>query len=141
MLLHVSNGSYVEGICLSERFLVHVEALFCGIDELDKIHHEYEQGGKHTSKFKFFCYINHGTIIEFKYTREAKMLCKKIINFFSLLSRTQEMRKLGITQELLSLVTGLAHYLKILIRIGLTTALRLVSWQNLMYCKGANSSF
>lgn len=46
MLLHVSNGSYVEGICLSERFLVHVEALFCGIDELDKIHHEYEQGGK-----------------------------------------------------------------------------------------------
>lgn len=71
--------------------------------------------------------INCDTIIEFKYTREAKMLCKKIINFFSLLSRTQEMRKLGITQELLSLVTGLAHYLKILIRIGLTTALRLVS--------------
>lgn len=71
--------------------------------------------------------INCDIIIEFKYTREAKMLCKKIINFFSLLSRTQEMRKLGITQELLSLVTGLAHYLKILIRIGLTTALRLVS--------------
>ena len=45
MLLHVSNGAYVEGICLSERFLVHVEALFSGVDELDKIHHEYEQGG------------------------------------------------------------------------------------------------
>ena len=55
------------------------------------------------------------------------MLCKKIINFFSLLSRTQEMKRLGITQELLSLVTGLAHYLKILIRVALTTALRLVS--------------
>ncbi|KAI8149423.1 hypothetical protein BJV82DRAFT_588023 [Fennellomyces sp. T-0311] len=106
MLLHVSNGAYVEGICLSERFLVHVEALFSGVDELDKIHYEYEQG-------------------EFKYTREAKMLCKKIINFFSLLSRTQEMKRLGITQELLSLVTGLAHYLKILIRVALTTALRL----------------
>ncbi|KAI9489674.1 hypothetical protein BDB00DRAFT_841957 [Zychaea mexicana] len=106
MLLHVSNGAYVEGICLSERFLVHVEALFSGVDELDKIHHEYDQG-------------------EFKYTREAKMLCKKIINFFSLLSRTQEMKRLGITQELLSLVTGLAHYLKILIRVALTTALRL----------------
>lgn len=67
--------------------------------------------------------------IEFKYTREAKMLCKKIINFFSLLSRTgdMEMKKLGITQELLSLVTGLAHYLKILIRLALTSALRLVS--------------
>ena len=57
------------------------------------------------------------------------MLCKKIINFFSLLSRTgeMEMKKLGITQELLSLVTGLAHYLKILIRLALTSALRLVT--------------
>ncbi len=60
--------------------------------------------------------------------REAKMLCKKIVNFFSLLSHTQEsgVRRLGMTQELLSLVTGLAHYLKILIRIALTCALKLV---------------
>lgn len=57
------------------------------------------------------------------------MLCKKIVNFFSLLSHTQEsgVRRLGMTQELLSLVTGLAHYLKILIRIALTCALKLVS--------------
>lgn len=56
------------------------------------------------------------------------MLCKKIINFFSLLSKVQDMefKKLGMTQELLSLVTGLAHYLKILIRIALTAALDLV---------------
>ena len=56
------------------------------------------------------------------------MLCKKIVNFFSLLSHTQEsgVRRLGMTQELLSLVTGLAHYLKILIRIALTSALKLV---------------
>lgn len=55
------------------------------------------------------------------------MLCKKIVSFFSLLSQSQESgsRKLGITQELLSLVTGLAHYLKILIRIALTAALKL----------------
>ncbi|CEP19572.1 hypothetical protein [Parasitella parasitica] len=108
MLLHVSNGAYIESICLSERFLVHVEALFAGIDKIQSVYQEYEQP-------------------EFKYTREAKMLCKKIINFFSLLSRTgdMEMKKLGITQELLSLVTGLAHYLKILIRLALTCALRL----------------
>ena len=35
------------------------------------------------------------------------------------------MRKLGVTQELLSLVTGLAHYLKLPIRIGLQGALKL----------------
>ena len=47
--------------------------------------------------------------------------------FFSLLSKTQEtgVKKLGVTQELLSLVTGLAHYLKLLIRISLQGALKL----------------
>lgn len=47
--------------------------------------------------------------------------------FFTLLSKTQEtgVRKLGVTQELLSLVTGLAHYLKLLIRISLQGALKL----------------
>lgn len=62
------------------------------------------------------------------------MLCKKVVNFFSLLSHTHETgaRKMSITQELLSLVTGLAHYLKILIRIALTAALKLErDFQNL----------
>lgn len=65
--------------------------------------------------------------LELSYGREAKLLCKKIVAFFSLLSKTQEtgVRKLGVTQELLSLVTGLAHYLKLLIRIGLQGALKL----------------
>src|SRR5579862_2760603 len=62
------------------------------------------------------------------FQKEAKLLCRKIVNFFSLLSKTYEIgvRRLGITQELLSLVTGLAHYLKILIRLALTASLRLV---------------
>ena len=54
-------------------------------------------------------------------------MCKKIVAFFALLSKSQEsgVRKLGVTQELLSLVTGLAHYLKLLIRIGLQGSLKL----------------
>lgn len=61
-------------------------------------------------------------------------MCKKIVAFFTLLSKTQEtgVRKLGITQELLSLVTGLAHYLKLLIRISLQGALKLVSLVELL---------
>src|SRR5690606_916249 len=66
-------------------------------------------------------------LVGLSYSREAKLLCKKIVSFFSLLSKTQEtgVRKLGVTQELLSLVTGLAHYLKLLIRISLQGALKL----------------
>lgn len=75
------------------------------------------------------------------------MLAKKIVNFFSLLSHTQDyvagqgslsggsrsgskssaiMEYGTVTQELLALVTSLAQYLKSLIRIGLSGAIKLV---------------
>ncbi|KAL1919216.1 uncharacterized protein VTP21DRAFT_1908 [Calcarisporiella thermophila] len=108
MLLHVSNGGYVEGVQMADKFILHVEVLFDAIDDVE---------------VQLIAVNDHGM----QHSREAKMLCKKIVNFFSLLSNTQEtgVRRLGITQELLSLVTGLAHYLKILIRIALTNALKL----------------
>lgn len=61
------------------------------------------------------------------HVREARMLCRKTVDLFTLLSHTQETgeRRVGMTQEMLALVTGLAHYLKILIRIALTGALKL----------------
>ncbi|KAF9168833.1 hypothetical protein BGX20_011155 [Mortierella sp. AD010] len=109
MLLHVSNGAYYDGVQMAEKFILHVEILFSAIDDLEAQMKEVDDQND----------LAHG--------REAKMLCKKIVNFFSLLSHTQEsgVRRLGMTQELLSLVTGLAHYLKILIRIALTCALKL----------------
>ncbi|EPQ27143.1 uncharacterized protein PFL1_05424 [Pseudozyma flocculosa PF-1] len=108
MLRHVSSGRYLGGVRMAERFILHVEVLFSAIDDLEAHFRREEAKG-----------ISH--------IREARMLCKKIVNFFSLLSHTQETgaRRMGITQELLSLVTGLAHYLKILIRIALTGALKL----------------
>ncbi|KAH8692000.1 putative Rho GTPase activator [Talaromyces proteolyticus] len=113
MLLHVSNGAYVDGVLVARSFIAHVEILFAAIDMLATMLRE--QGMKDLS-----------------YGREAKLLCKKIVAFFSLLSKTQEtgVRKLGVTQELLSLVTGLAHYLKLLIRIGLQGSLKLERAKN-----------
>ena len=35
MLLHVSNGSYVEGVFVAEKFIWHVEILFSSADNLD----------------------------------------------------------------------------------------------------------
>ncbi|ROT37285.1 rho-type GTPase-activating protein [Sodiomyces alkalinus F11] len=108
MLLHVSNGAYVDGVLVAKKFIWHVEVLFTAADQLDMTMHRSEIKG-------------------LSYGREAKLLCKKIVSFFSLLSKTQDTgaRKLGVTQELLTLVTGLAHYLKLLIRICLQGALRL----------------
>ena len=108
MLRHVSNGRYLGGVRYAGRFVLHVEVLFSAIDRLERRFQRAEAKS-------------------IQYVREARMLCKKIVNFFSLFSHTQATgaRRMGITQELLSLVTGVAHYLKILIRISLTGALRL----------------
>lgn len=35
MLLHVSNGSYVDGVLVAKRFIAHVEILFGSADRLD----------------------------------------------------------------------------------------------------------
>ncbi|KAI7864075.1 hypothetical protein BDF14DRAFT_1952791 [Spinellus fusiger] len=113
MLLHVSVGNYLEGVKMADSFITHVEVLFGAIDDLLDQYH---------------CYENE----ELQHEREARMLCKKVSSFFALLSHTQETgkRTAGFTQELLTLVTGLAHYLKLLIRIGLTGALKLERLQD-----------
>src|SRR6266702_2218268 len=61
------------------------------------------------------------------HVRESRMLCKKMVELFVLLLHTQVTgaRRMGMTQELLALVTGIAHYLKILIRVALTGGLKL----------------
>ncbi|KAI9838635.1 MAG: hypothetical protein M1819_004949 [Sarea resinae] len=107
MLLHVSNGAYVDGVLVAKKFIWHVDILFSSLDKLDDL-------------------LTADGMKGLSYSREAKLLCKKIVAFFSLLSKTQDtgVRKLGVTQELLSLVTGLAHYLKLLIRISLQGALK-----------------
>ena len=108
MLRHLSSGKYLSAVTFAGRFVLHVEVLFGAMDTLEL---EFQRAAANA----------------ISYVREARMLCKKIVNFFSLFSHTQESgaRRMRITQELLSLVTGLAHYLKILIRISLTGALRL----------------
>jgi len=113
MLLHVSNGAYIDGVMVAKKFIWHVDILFHSADRLDATMGHLEMKG-------------------LMYGREAKLLCKKIVAFFSLLSKTQDkaVRKLGVTQELLTLVTGLAHYLKLLIRICLQGALRIEKERN-----------
>ncbi|RKP09832.1 hypothetical protein THASP1DRAFT_13729 [Thamnocephalis sphaerospora] len=109
MLLHVSNGAYLDGVRMAGAFILHVEVLFASIDSLEEKLAEYSD--------------NTGLI----HTKEPKLLCKKIISFFTILSHTQDVGvpMVGVTQELLQLVTRLAHFLKNLIRIALTAALRL----------------
>jgi hypothetical protein len=123
MLLHVSNGAYMDGVMAAKKFITHVDLLFGAADDLD--HRLQVRSGRATDKGpRTFETIVHPGL---SYSREAKLLCKKVVAFFQLLAENQDngVRRLGVTQELLSLVTGLAHYLKLMIRICLSGALKL----------------
>ncbi|KAG8920107.1 hypothetical protein FRC01_000914 [Tulasnella sp. 417] len=117
MLRDVTNGMYLDATRMAEKLILHVEVLFAAIDELET--------GFASAGAKGMSHV-----------REARMLCRKTVDLLSLLSHTQDSssstnppqvqsQRTGITQDILSLVTGLAHYLKILIRIALTGGLKL----------------
>lgn len=123
MLLHVSNGAYVEGVIAAKKFITHVDLLFAAADDLDSRLIGRANKGRDGGVRTFDSIVHPGL----SYSREAKLLCKKVVAFFQLLAESQDtgVRRLGVTQELLSLVTGLAHYLKLMIRICLSGALKL----------------
>jgi hypothetical protein len=54
------------------------------------------------------------------HAREAKHLCRRLVNLLSAMSQLSPN-----TQDLFTLITQLAHYLKILIRVALTGAIKL----------------
>ncbi|KAK3111990.1 Rho-type GTPase activating protein Rga1 [Teratosphaeriaceae sp. CCFEE 6253] len=129
MLLHVSNGAYMDGVVAAKKFITHVDLLFAAADDLDRRLQTRPSAGRasaggENSGVRTFDAILHPGL---SYGREAKLLCKKVVAFFQLLAESQDtgVRRLGVTQELLSLVTGLAHYLKLMIRICLSGALKL----------------
>lgn len=123
MLLHVSNGAYMDGVVAAKKFITHVDLLFSAADDLDRrLQTRATRTGEDVTR-PYETTLYQGL----SYNREAKLLCKKVVAFFQLLAESQDtgVRRLGVTQELLSLVTGLAHYLKLMIRICLSGALKL----------------
>lgn len=124
MLLHVSNGAYVDGVMSAKKFIVHVDLLFNAADDLDSL--LASSTGKGALKSRILISLTNLFYAGLSYSREAKLLCKKVVAFFQLLNQSQDtgVRRLGVTQDLLALVTGLAHYLKLLIRICLQGALK-----------------
>ncbi|KAL7421357.1 Rho-type GTPase activating protein Rga1 [Cryptotrichosporon argae] len=112
MLRVVNERKLLDVILLAERFILHVETLFAVIDDLE-------------AQFAL------ANVKGMSHAREAKQLCRKLVNFFSMLSQiSPHAGQIANMQELLTQVTQLAHYLKILIRIALTGAIKLDREQN-----------
>jgi len=120
ILSYVSDNLYLNGIEQAGNFVCHVDVLFSGIDEIEA----------NLKKFNDKTGLQH--------TKEPKLLAKRIVNFFSLLTHKNSIPRQDTTQEFLTLVTTLAHTLKILIRSALRGALKL---ENVYGVKTALDSF
>ncbi|KAG1456551.1 hypothetical protein G6F56_006803 [Rhizopus delemar] len=105
MLLNAASALYSETIRAANQFAVHLEVLFNALDFIDR---QLAQFGQTLN-----C------------SREASFVCNQVTQFLQLLDSSQEKSSSTITQDLSSLVTGLAQNLKSLIKIGLSTSLRL----------------
>lgn len=72
MLLHVSNGSYVDGVLTAKRFMAHVEILFQSTDRLDMTMKEFSEKGKFAD-FNFVVIIQHRVL----FARPSKITVNK----------------------------------------------------------------
>ncbi|KAJ3058460.1 hypothetical protein HDU98_005438, partial [Podochytrium sp. JEL0797] len=117
MMSHFSHRRYAEVCLYGHRFIEYVDAMFIGIEVIDR---ELVQAG------------GEGIVVGRK---EPRQLAKRIVHFFSLLSQTggsttaggaeEERRKEAVKREMIDLVTMLANTLKSLIRLALNGALRM----------------
>lgn len=118
MLQSASAGRSSDSLKATASLVAKIEVLFTALHALNilldnKTQSDGSQSPDDDSPFS-------------KLTKEPKSLCKKVVEFMSLVSKARERsssKRMGITQELLNLVTSLAHYLKVLIRFGLSNCL------------------
>ncbi|ODQ66865.1 RhoGAP-domain-containing protein, partial [Nadsonia fulvescens var. elongata DSM 6958] len=111
MLQFSSSVQYSKALDATTRLTDKIQILFTALD------------GFTDNKICWF--ENFGPLETYYIGKEPKTLCKKLVNFMSLLSKAKETEFFPLfTRDLLSLVTSLAHYLKLLIRLGLNGALQ-----------------
>lgn len=155
----VTAGNYLGGINMADKIVFHVEVLFAAIDKLEE--RSRELNPPCDEDLTAFHPLDSGQralpasgddsqapkkppgLIPL---REARMLCKRIVNFFSILSRPPPAPTDGppsapnpaagavpplprdpstLVQELVPLITGMAQYLKMLIRLALMGAVHI----------------
>ena len=135
MMQQISSGHYLEAICLAEKFILHVEVLFATIDDLEAAFAQQNAKGvlyPQLLLMRWSCKLTSTCIVSVSsgmtHIREARILCRKMVELLTLLPSTREGKPQsgGNTSEnILSLITSLAHHLKILIRITLTGSIKL----------------
>lgn len=138
MLLWFSGNEFEEGVLQASRLIYHIESLFRGIDIVKtELHaqgesiliHNYNEPKQLAKRvvhfFSLLSYSKNGTAKEALTTGTPIMGSQTLTNDNITNSPSTPMKQQTATKEMISLVTSLAHTLKILIRAALIGALKL----------------
>ena len=124
MLMNACAGNRLNGLKAAGKFIVHVEILFQALDKiqnlcqntsLDVINSAGNISEPVTSQMEYFQPLK----------KVPRNMCGKIMSYLAVLRKSAQ-RKVSnsLSMDLLSVITGCAHYMKLVIRIALQNALK-----------------
>lgn len=138
MLQHASSHKYSDALIATAKLVYKIEILLSALDvvvaniyplinamiEYDKL--SKEEQDEEDDNYKKLIEIVETTGFA-SLNKEPITLCKKLVRFMLVLSKSRELGAANsseLSQELLESVSSIAHYLKLLIRFGLSNSLR-----------------
>lgn len=130
MLLSACTGKRASGLFSTGKLVLYVEVLFDALDFVQKMCLEYKAEavpGNDTKSVLTEEVYSVDAFDKFQTLRkEPRNISGKLMSYLAILRKSNQISDSGsLSAELLSVVTGCAHYLKLLLRIGLNNALKL----------------
>ncbi|KAK6453894.1 uncharacterized protein RJT20DRAFT_3886 [Scheffersomyces xylosifermentans] len=138
MLLNACTGNQAVGIIVTGKLILNVEVLFNALDSVlefcDKSTPLLQESQARQQQLQpQLSQHQNDSDSSFKLEedyfqplkKEPRNISGKIMSYLAILRKSKQIQQSGsLSAELLSVITGCAHYLKLLIRIGLNNALR-----------------
>lgn len=130
MLLCACTGKRTNGLIATGKLIVCVEILFTALDLIQVMCSDHKPDPNSTidsSSAPGEEIYSADAFDKFQSLRkEPRNILGKLMSYLAILRKSNQLSESGsLSAELLSVVTGCAHYLKLLIRIGLNNALKL----------------
>lgn len=128
MLLSACTGKRSGGLAVTRKLILFVEILFSALDFVEGMCKEYEpsslgkdRNGSGDEVYLIDAFDNFQPL-----RKEPRNISGKLMSYLAILRKSSQLSDSGsLSAELLSVITGCAHYLKLLFRIGLNNALKL----------------
>lgn len=126
MFQYLTSFDQTQGINSTALFVLKIECLFKGLDSLDSLciyHHDTPQISTFTLDDSGF---EDNKNMDLKYSKFPKNLSTKVLIYLQLLRKLgtdTNNKEVNIT-AFMSIITGLAHFLKLLVRYGLYISLK-----------------